>query len=114
MSSRYKSHDDDTVEYMENALLRFHGSTDVFLCAQVGKRARAKAGNLRTELVRKRRRRELRAESSTPSQRRREYNEWRDFIDSEVDLSKENDAHFNFIKIHLMSHFAEQIRLYGS
>ena len=115
MYSRYKSHDDDTIGYMEDALLRFHRSKEVFLGARVGKRARAKAGNLRTELVRKRKaEEELRADSLTPSQRRREHSEWRDFIDSEVDLSKENDAHFNFIKIHLLSHFTEQIRLYGS
>ena len=115
MYSRYKSHDDDTIGYMEDALNSFHKTKDVFLGARVGKRARAKASNLRTELVRKRKaEEELRAESLTPTQRRREYNEWRDFIDSEVDMSKEGDAHFNFIKIHLMSHFAEQVRLYGS
>ena len=103
------------MSYMKDALQRFHSTKDVSLGGRVGKRARAKAGNLRTELIRKRKAdEELRAESLTPTQRWREYNEWQGYINSEVEMSKEGDAHFNFIKIHLMSHFAEQIPFYGS
>ena len=31
----------------------------------------------------------------------------KDHINSVVETMKEGDAHFNFIKIHLMSHFTE-------
>jgi hypothetical protein len=54
MYARYKSHDDATVIYMENALCRFHTFKDVFLLGRAGKQAKAKANALRTELVKKR------------------------------------------------------------
>jgi len=41
-------------------------------------------------------------------------NAWRDHISHEIYISKELDADFNFPKIHLMSHWAEQIRRYGA
>jgi len=54
------------------------------------------------------------ADSWTPSKKRREINAWRDYISHEIDISKELDADFNFPKIHLMSHWAEQIRRSGA
>jgi hypothetical protein len=39
---------------------------------------------------------------------------WRDYISHEIDVSKQLDADFNCPKIHLMSHWAEQIRQYGA
>jgi hypothetical protein len=45
---------------------------------------------------------------------RREMNAWRDYITHEIDVSKELDADFNFPKIHLMSHWVEQIRQYSA
>jgi len=41
-------------------------------------------------------------------------NAWRDYISHEIDISKELDADFNFLKIHLMSHWAERVRRYGA
>jgi len=40
-------------------------------------------------------------------------NAWRDYISHEIDISTKLYADFNFLKIHLMSHWAEQIRRYG-
>jgi len=39
-------------------------------------------------------------------------NAWQDHISHEIDISKQLDADFNFPKIHLMSHWAEQIHRY--
>jgi len=39
-------------------------------------------------------------------------NAWSDYIIHEIDISKESDADLNFPKIHLMSHWAEQVRQY--
>ena len=50
----------------------------------------------------------------TPAKRRQVMISWRDHINHEMDLSKELDADFNFLKIHLMSHWVEQIRRYGT
>jgi hypothetical protein len=38
MYARYKSHDDATLSYMEDALCRFHSFKDVFLLRRAGKR----------------------------------------------------------------------------
>jgi hypothetical protein len=53
---------------------------------------------------------EINADSWTASKKRREINAWPDYISHEIDIAKKLDADFNFQKIHLMSHRAEQIR----
>jgi hypothetical protein len=115
MYARYESHDDATLSYMADALRRFQTFKDVFLLGRAGKKAKAKANALRTELVKKRKvDEEINADSGTLSKQRREMNAWRDYICHEIDISKELDADFNFLTIHLMSHWAEQIRRYGA
>jgi len=113
MYAQYKSHDDAILSYMEDALCCFHTFKDVFLLGRASKKAKAKAIALRTELVKKRKvDEETNAETWTPSKKQREMNAWRDYISHEIDVSKELDADFNFPKIHLMSHWVEQIRRY--
>jgi len=41
-------------------------------------------------------------------------NAWRNYINHGIDVSKELDADFNIPKIHLISHWVEQIRGYGA
>jgi len=73
------------------------------------------ANALRTELMKKRKvDEETNAGTCMPSKKRHEMNAWQDYISHEIDVSKELDAEFNFPKIHLMSHWVEQIRQYGS
>jgi len=115
MYARYKSHDDATFSYIEDALHHFHTFEEVFLLGRAGKQAKTKANALRTELVKKRKvDEETNAETWTPSRKRCEMNAWRDYIRHEIDISKELDADLNFLKIHWMSHWAEQIRRYGA
>jgi hypothetical protein len=115
MYAQYKSHNDATLSYKEDALRRFHTFQDVFLLGRAGKKVRAKANPLRMDLVKKRKvDEETNAETWTPFKKRREKNAWRDNISHEIDVSKEVDADFNFPKMHLMSHSVEQIRRYGS
>jgi len=100
---------------MEDSLCRFHTFKDVFLLGRAGKKAKAKANALRTELVKKGKvDKATNAETWTPSNKRREMNAWRDYISHKIDVSKKLDADFNFPKIHLMSHCVEQIRQYGA
>jgi len=88
----------------------FHTFKDVVLLGRAGKKAKAKANALGTEIVKKRKvDEETNAETWTPSKKRREMNAWRDYISHEIDISKESDADFNFPKIHLMSDWAEQV-----
>jgi len=113
--AQYQSHDDATLSYMEDALHSFNTFKDDFLLGQAGKPAKAKSNGLRMELVKQRKvDEETHAETWTPSKKRREMNRWRDYISHEIDVSKELDADINFQKIHLISHWVEQIRRYGA
>ena len=49
-----------------------------------------------------------------PSKKRREMNARRDYVNHKIEVSKEMDVDFNFPKIHLRSHWVEQIRRYGA
>jgi hypothetical protein len=81
--ARYKSHDDATLSYMEDALHRFHTFKDVFLLGRAGKKAKPKANALRTELGKKRKvDEETNADTWTPSKKRRKMNAWRDYVTS--------------------------------
>ena len=46
MYARYKSHNDATLSYMEDALHRFHTFKDMCLLGQAGKKAKSKANPL--------------------------------------------------------------------
>jgi hypothetical protein len=96
---------------MYDALCYFHMFKDVFFLGQAGKKAKAKANALRMDLVKKQNvENKTNAETWTPSKKRCEMNPWRDFISHKIDVSKELDANFNFLKIHLMSRWVKQIR----
>ena len=113
MYARYKSHDDATLRFTEDGLHRFHTLNDNFLLGRAGKQGNAKHNAQKTELLKKRKvDEETNAETWMLSKKRREMKAWRDYISHEIDISKELDADFNFPKIHLMSHWAEQICQY--
>jgi bisphosphoglycerate-dependent phosphoglycerate mutase len=100
---------------MEYALHRFPTFKDVILLRPGTKKAKAKGKALRTELVKKRKvDEETNAETSTPSKKRYKMNGGRDYISHEIDISMEFNADFNFLKMNLISHWAEQVRLYGA
>jgi hypothetical protein len=77
--------------------------------------ARAKSNAMRTALVKMRKLDEGTNDDSwmLPT-KQREVNAWQVYISQEIDISKELDANFHFPKIHLMSHWAKQIRRYGA
>jgi len=115
MYTRYKSHEDATLSYMEDALRRFHTFKDVFLLGQSCKEAKAKANALRMELVMKGKVDvETNAETSMPSKKRHEINAWQDYISHEIEVSNELDVDFNFPNIHQISHWVQQIHHYGA
>jgi len=53
MYAPYKSDDDATLSYMEDALHHFHTFKDVFLLGQAGNKTKVKANALRMELMKK-------------------------------------------------------------
>jgi len=74
---------------MEDALGHFHTFKEVFLLGRAGKKAKAIANALRTELVKKRKvDEETNADTWTLSMKRHEMNAWRDYTSHAVDVSK--------------------------
>jgi hypothetical protein len=113
---QYDSHDDETLDLMDNALRRFHDSKDVFQQFRAGKRLAAEAKERRTELCAERDA-ELNSEENkkkTAAFRQRIHDAWKGIIDAEMAEYIEDGSDFNFPKIHLMQHFREQIQRYGS
>jgi len=115
MYAHYKSHDDATLSCMENPLRRLHTFKDVSLLRRAGKEAKANANALRTGLMNKRKAdKKTNAETWMPSKMWHEMNAWQDYISHQIDVSKKLDADFIFPKIHLTSHWVEQIHRYGA
>ena len=50
MMPQYRSHTDETIQYMENYANRFHETKDIFLEFRISKQTQAKADTLRKEL----------------------------------------------------------------
>jgi len=70
MYARYISHDDASLSYMEDAFRRFHTFKDVILLRRAGKKAKAKANALGTDLLKMRKLdEETNAETWTPSKK---------------------------------------------
>jgi hypothetical protein len=115
MYASFEFHDEATLSYMVDGLCCFHSIQDVSLLGRAGTVAKAKARTLTMDLVKKRMvDAETNAETWTPSKMRCEMNAWGDYISHEIDVSKESNADCNFPKIHLMSHWVEQIPQYGA
>jgi len=115
MHAQYKSHNDATLSYMGDALHHSHTFRDVFFLGRASNKAEAKANAPRTELVKKRRvDRETHAETWMPSKMWRKMTTWGEYISTEIHISKQLDANFTIPKIHLISHWVQQIRWYGA
>jgi len=106
MMAQYRSHTAETITYMEDYLDTFHKMKDIFLEFRVTKRIRAKIDEQRREL---RHDRPKTRERIAPSKRRR-------MRDPEREEETERcmdlifcESHFNFIKMHLLSHFCDHI-----
>jgi len=111
MYARYKAHDNATLSYVEDPSRSYHPSKDVFLLGRAGSNPKARANALRIELVKKRKiEKETNAETWMLSKKQREMEAWWDYISHEIDVYNELDADFNFLMIHSMSHWVEQIR----
>jgi hypothetical protein len=111
MMAQYRSHTAETITYMEDYLDTFHKMKDIFLEFRVTKRIRAKIDEQRREL---RHDRPKTRERIAPSKRRR-------MRDAEREEESERrmdlifcESHFNFIKMHLLSHFCDHIRQFGN
>ena len=111
MMAQYRSHTPDTIAYMEEYLDQFHRMNDIFLEFRVTKRTQAKVDKQRKEI---RPQRALIRERVATSQRRRMRDDDQDEEDElRMDMIH-GESHFNFIKMHLLSHFCDHICQFGN
>jgi hypothetical protein len=115
LMAQYRSHTTDTLSYMESYLQTFHRTKDIFLEFRTSKATRTRADRQDREL------RELMADQRakevhhrTVANRRRQADQERvERSDRRADLIR-RENHFNFIKMHYLTHFASHVRRFGS
>jgi len=96
---------------MEDYLDQFHRMKDIFLEFRVTKRTQAKVDKQRMEI---RWQRSLMREGAAPSQRALICDDDRD-EENELPMDIINaESHFNFVKMHLPSHFCDHIHHFGN
>ena len=111
--SQYNSHDEETLNLMDNALLCFHDAKGVFQQFRASKRLTAESNKRQKELCAERDA-ELEAnKNKSAAFRHRIQESWKSIIESEMAEYIEDGSDFNFPKIHLMQHFREQIQRFG-
>jgi len=111
MMAQYRSHTPETISYMEEYATQFHDTKDIFLEFRIAKRTQEKPHELRKELGCQRA--QMR-ERVPPSQWCRIRNVDRE---TENDQSMElmhSESSFNFVKLHLISHFRDRIYMFGN
>jgi hypothetical protein len=113
--SSYTSHDEATLNMMDNTLRRFHQYRDVFLQYRAGKRVAAGAHDRWAELVEERDAdlAQMRRDGATAYPLQVARHDWRAFIDAEVVDCKEGGADWIFPKLHLILHFRDQVHRFG-
>ena len=111
MIAQYRSHTDETIQYMENYANRFHETKDIFLEFRISNQTQAKADTLGKELHRERTLvNQSVARSKSPRVREQDRQEEND---QHMDLIHA-ESHFNFIKMHPISHFRDHIYQFGN
>ena len=114
LMAQYKSHTEDTLEYMEQYLHDFHHYKEVFQEFRTSKKTRQEADandeQLRLELER-----ELKEGGQMPAAKRRRLLDENRMARADKHLEiLRNRSHFNFIKIHLLVHYCSHVRKFGN
>ena len=114
--AQYKSHTDETIQYLEQYLKAFHDYKDVFKeywkDKSTGRKIREVTARIRNENCDVLNQHRL--QGLTATQRRRIADEQHQQLEGVVADIYDEDVDFNFVKIHLLSHFADHIRRFGN
>ncbi|KAF8416223.1 hypothetical protein EV426DRAFT_578816 [Tirmania nivea] len=114
--SKYRSYTESTIEYIREYLQKFYETKNIFLRYQAGKASKAKADMVSKELTAQNNARNIETNLNrrTAAQKARATAEDREERAYLVNQALVEDSHFNFPKVHLMMHWANQISHYGS
>jgi len=115
LMAQYQSNTPDTLSYMESYLQTFHRTKDMFLEFRTSKATRTRADRQDREL------RELMADQhakevhqrTVASRCRQAHPERVERSDRQADLIR-RENHFNFIKMHYLTHIASHVQGFGS
>ena len=116
LMSQYTRHTDETIEYLEQYLKAFHDHEDVFKEYQRGKSTARKVREVTARLQDENSEvlNQHRLVEATAAKRRRIAEEQRRNFDGLVAAIYDEDVDFNFVKIHVLSHFRDHIRCFGN
>ena len=113
--AQYRSHTPETIGYMQTYLAKFHESKNVFLKYRAGKVQSQKVKVATSEFLSANRREMSAAKEAGKS--KTQLDKLLKDCRLELDLLKsdilEEGSHWNFPKMHMLSHYAEQIPRYG-
>jgi len=109
--AQYRSHTPETISYMEQYATQFHETKDIFLEFRMAKQTQEKADELRKEL---RGQRAQMRERVPPSQSRWIRDDDREEENDQLMELIHPESNFNFVKMHLISHFRDQIYMFGT
>jgi len=114
--SRYRSHTDITIGYMRQYLQEFHPTKDVFLRYRATKATKGRADLVSKELTERNKSRNVEANANGRTAAQKAHAAVEDRVERAylVNQVLVEDSHFNFPKIHLIMHWADQISRYGS
>ena len=116
LMSRYISHTDETIQYLEQYLNAFHNHKDVFKEYRKDKSTIRKVREVTTRIRGENSEvlNQHRLSGATAAKRRRIADEQRRDLDGIVADIYDEDVDFNFVKIHLLSHFGDHVRRFGN
>jgi len=96
---------------MEEYATQFHQTKDIFLEFRISKRTQEKADELRKEVDRQRA--QMREQVPT-SQRLQILDDDREEVNNQRMELIHSESNFNFVKMHLISHFRDHIYMFGN
>jgi len=107
LMTQYDSHTDKTVSYMQKYLREFHETKGVFLRYRTGKGAKRATAKAQKVLVKEQTEALVKGLTASEKAKLRQEDalEHRNLVDKIL----REAAHYNFPKMHLISHYAEQI-----
>ena len=112
LMTQYRSHTAETLAYMEQYLCEFHDTKDIFAQFRAFKQVREKAEKERKGII-ERLTKEIPAEYNSRSRRERLQEIHEEATDAAQHIL-ETESHFSFPKMHLLNHFFDQVRRFGT
>src|SRR5918999_6144760 len=114
LMAQYRSHTEETLQYMDNYLRTFHRKKHIFIEFRTSKSTRTAADKNDKALRNAQNERLIGTKGVTAAQRRRLADEDRlERAGQRMEfLQREN--HFNFIKMHYLTHFVSHVSQFGN